>query len=63
MTNLTKRGLRALALGILLFLVGVAFTASDRETLTALAPLVDLASLILMVVGVVLAVVGLFRKS
>jgi hypothetical protein len=63
MTNLTKRGLRALGVGILLVIVGVAFTASDSETLTALAPLVDLAALVLMVIGVVLSVVGLFRKS
>ena len=63
MTNLTKRGLRALGVGVLLFLVGVALTASDSEGLTAIAPLVDLAALILLAIGVVLIVVGLFRKS
>ena len=62
MTNLTKRGLRALGVGVLLFLVGVALTASDSEGLTAIAPLVDLAALILLVIGVVLIVVGLFRS-
>ena len=63
MTNLTKRGLRALGVGALLFLVGVALTASESEGLTAIAPLIDLAALILLVIGVVLIVVGLFRKS
>ena len=63
MTNLTKRGLRALGVGVLLFLVGMALTASDSEGLTAIAPLVDLAALILMAIGVVLIVVGLFRRS
>ncbi len=63
MTDQTKRGLRALVVGILLILAGMALHASDSETLKAIAVLVDLMGGVLVLIGIVLGLVGLFRKS
>lgn len=63
MSDLTKRGIRALALGIVLLLVSVGLAAANSEGVTALVPIVDLAAGVLILIGLVLTVVGLFRRT
>ncbi|MCF6379828.1 hypothetical protein L2K70_19620 [Nocardioides KLBMP 9356] len=63
MTVVTKRGLRAFGVGILVVVVSVALGGSDDETVHAISLLVDLMGGILILLGIVLVVAGLFRRS
>ena len=63
MSDVTKRGLLALGLGIVLVILSVALNRSDNETVHAITLIVDLMGGVLIVLGVLLAVLGLFRRA